>query len=325
VRIVQAIMALQNIKQTDDVKYLMARGKSGILTQFKLSAEASRNKSLRRTQEDSDRVNSLIKEYDSLEKHIKTQRLLDRKKLENNHLKVVYRLIKIAVIRQGFISSSTLARFKFIPADLIEKITYRNLIEKFLIDNLFGEQQEVIKPAIIEESQKGEAIDINVMSDEFIELNSDLKWLTGSGELTKAEEGAGWLKWSQIKNRDKSAIYKKQAKIQNLCYYILSQSTSDPNRIIIDRKKLLSLSTSNLERIITFYCKKMNAYNGKVIESLRKSDKRLKTNSKYIHRKPSTANEKRERIKDLKIEGKTQSEIAKEIGCSERTVRSYWK
>jgi hypothetical protein len=317
-------MAIQNLKKTYDKRYLTARGKSGILTKFKLKATSSKNKKLKRTAEDSERVKTLIKEYDAIKNHIKSQGLLNRLSLERIHLRFLYKQIKLAVINQGFVSSNTLARFYFNPAELIEKITYRNLIEEFATDNIAEWQNDVIQLAIVEEAKKGQGIDINKLSDEFYELDGELKRLEGSGELTQAEIDAGWLAWTELKNRDKTEIYSKLAKIENLCFYV-TYNPQNPDLKILDTKRLLSLPTSNLERIISFYCKKMNKHNSKLIAAKRKSAKRLQTNKKYIHKKVRTAKQTRDLVKDLKAEGKTQKEVAKKIGCSERTVRTYWK
>ena len=316
-------MSMDTNNDSQAVK-LVFRGKSGILANFKSLADGSIKKSLIRTDQDSDRLKALIKDYDSFNDRTKALGILNRPVSVQKYQKLLYKQIKIAVIRQGFVSRVTLARFKFNPVELIEKITYRNLIEKFVIDNLLGENYEIIRAATIEEAKKGKDIDINAISDEFYDINFELKQYAGSGEFTQAEESAGWLTWTEIKNKDKSAIYKKKARIENLCYYV-TFNPMNPGLKVIDRNKLLSLSTSDLERIIRFYCKIMNAHNIKLIEAKRKSDKSLKTNSKYIHKKSTSADEKREWIKDLKAEGKTQVEIAKKIGCSERTVRAYWK
>ena len=306
------------------VKHLTAGGKSGILEKFKLTAANSKNKSLKRTSVDNARVNALIREYDSIQVFIKKQGLNNRLSLEHKHLKLMYRLIKLAVINQGFISNGTLARFKFNPVELVEKITYRNLLEKFVTKSLVDGETDEIRNAVLGEAKKGEYVDINLMSDEFYDWRGELRQFDGSGEFTDEEMSAGWLKWSELKNRDKSLIYKKQARTENLCYYI-STNPQNSGLKIISKDRILSLSTSNLEKLVFFYCKAFKAHNINAIKETRKSDKRLSANPNYVHKKTTTANEKREMVKDLKAEGKTQIEVANIIGCSERTVRTYWQ
>ena len=297
---------------------------SEILDNFKATADRSNKKSLIITEEDSDRVKTLIRDYDSFKERTKALGIMNRPVSVLNYQKLIYKLIRIAVIHQGFVSRSTLARFKFNSKELIKKITYRNLVEKFVIDNLLGEHYKLMEAAIVEEAKKGKEIDINAISDEFWEINYELKQYAGSGECTPEEESAGWLLWTQIRNRDKSANHKKLAKIENLCYYI-SFKTQTPASRIIYQDKVRSLSTSNLETIISFICKQINQLNKKAIDAKRKADKRLKSKANYTPKKSKTADQKKAIIKDLKADGKTQSEIARLIGCSERTVRNHWK
>jgi hypothetical protein len=314
-----------NTSNESEIAKLVVRGKSGIINNFKSIAAGNRNKRLIRTEEDSDTVRNLIKAHDLFNDRTKALGILSRPAAVQKYQKLSYRLIKIAVIHQGFVSKRTLARFKFNPSELVEKITYRNLIENFVRDNMFGEHHELIKTAIITEYHKGKHVDINSMSDEFHEINGELLQLVGSGELTAAEESEGWLIWSEIRNKDKTANYREQAKIENLCWFILGYDPLNPNLIIVNKTRLFSLSTSNLEIIISFICKQINQYNRKIIEDKRDADKRIKAIAKYIPKKPTSANQKKTLIKDLKAEGKTQSEIALLVGCSERTVRNYWK
>lgn len=297
---------------------------SEILDNFKATADRSNKKSLIITEEDSDRVKTLIKDYDSFKERTKALGIINKPVSVQSYQKLMYKLIRIAVIHQGFVSRSTLARFNFNSRELIKKITYRNLVEKFVKNNLLGEHYKLMEAAIVEEAKKGKEIDINATSEEFWDINYELKQYAGSGEFTPEEESAGWLLWTEIKNRDKSFNHKKLAKIENLCYYISFKSQNPVSKIIY-QDKILSLSTSNLETIISFICKILNQHNRTAIEAKRKADKRLKTNAKYTHKKSKTADQKKALINDLKADGKTQREIARLIGCSERTVRNHWK
>lgn len=312
------------VKKEKKVQFLTATGPSGIITKFKISAEAGRTKKLKKTGEDGDRVKDLILVHDAFKNLIKTQGLIHRLSLNKKHLSLIIKQIKIAVIQQGYISKSTLARFRFNPSYLAEKITYRKLIEGFLIENIVEIQNNYIRTKIFEEAKKGGLVDTFNMSNEFSELMNNLKLQTSSGKLTQVEIDAGWLKLGEVGNKDKSLIYKKQAKIENLCYYI-SFNPSNPSLSIIDSKKLLSLSTSNIERIIRFYCRIMNIYNKNEIDSKRKSDKRLRANKNYKPKKHTSADQKKKLVQKYKAMGLNQKEVAKKIGCSERLVRTYWK
>lgn len=309
---------------TNDVSQAEKLVVSEILKNFKSIAAGTNKKSLKLAEEDGDRVKSLIKEYDLFNEHTKALGVLDKPQSVILHQKLMYKLIRIGVIHQGFVSNSTLRRFQFNADELQKKITYRKLVANFVSDQLLDENFEVMQPVIIEEAKKGEEVDINKMSDEYHGMSSELKLYSGSGEFTKEEVSIGWVTLSDLKNRDKSLNHKRFAKIENLCYYITHKS-SNPGSSLIYRDKILSLSTSNLEAILTFICKKLNEHNKEAINAKRKADKRLKSKVAYVLKKALTVAEKRTLIQDLKTEGKNQNQVALLLGCSERTVRNYWK
>ena len=309
-------------KVTDDVMHLTAKGENGILTNFKLESVARRYEKLTLTDSDTRRVADLIAAYHAANKEM-ARAFMKKQEFNKRQLKLLYKLIKTAIIRQGFISHTTLSRFKFNKADLVEKITYRNLIEEFISDKIIGYQNRLIQAALSNEADKGEYLDIEELNREAYALNWKLKQLDGSGELPQEEIDAGNLKLAEINKNIRKKICSR-SKIENLCYFIYHNQMR-PGEKSLDSKKFLSLGTSNLERIVSFYCQIMNAHNAKQIQLKRKSDKSLKTNINYVPKKLFTANAKRKMVEDLKAKGKTQKEIAVKIGCSERTVRAYWK
>ena len=46
--------------------------------------------------------------------------------------------------------------------------------------------------------------------------------------------------------------------------------------------------------------------------------------NRILHRRKLSATEKLQTIQALKLDGMTQQQIADELGCSIRTVKSYW-
>lgn len=295
--------------------------KKKILTDFKTISNESHPKDLIITDDDSDYVKNILAEYDLFKNRT---RALNKKPSVIFYNKLYYRRIKFSVIHQGFVSKTTINRFHFQKKELIQKIIYRKLIKEFVSDNVFGDHSEVIIARIIAEAKNGKRIDSNQLSDDYYVLFNELKQLVGSGELTIDEESEGWLELKEIQSRDSKALDKEKAKKENLCYFILDQSPINADLFIINRNKLLSLSTSNLEKFVSLICKALNLHNTLEIKLKKMESKKKIAKSKYIPKKASTASQKLALIKKYKSEGKNQREVADLVGCCERTVRNYW-
>lgn len=315
---------MQTKKLTRPDKQLFAKGETGILTKLKKKAETKRFKQLIRTEEDGKEVCNLIKQLDDLESKIKSQGLHNRQALYKKHIAPLKGRIYYAIIRQGFISSKTMKRFKFKTQKLVISIAYRNLIEQFINEVFIKDDDDVFKGYLSTEADKGEFIDTYKLSEDFYNLLDALiesKQFIDD-DLSKPVIDGHWLNLNTMANKEHIALYNKRAKIENLCYYIHFNEYSPIRPITknFDSKRLWSLGTSSLEKIISFYCQKMNEYNKTEIEGQRKKIRRIQ----YKKKKDSTASEKRALVQLCKTQGMNQSHTVTFTTFSLRLVKSYW-
>jgi len=138
---------------------------------------------------------------------------------------------------------------------------------------------------------------------------------------------------------------KEKSKIENLCFYLLYQPLSNDNKDddtsqITDtmedisgfyekqyspfRNKLLNLSTTNLGKLIRFYCRVYNNIHRKELENQREEKKRILAAFRYKRKQGISAKDKRDFIQSYKTDGLNQEQVANIIECNIRTVKRYW-
>lgn len=309
-------------------KLLFAEGETGIITKFKAQVQTKRFKQLIRTNRDNDEVFDLICQLDDLEKLIQSQRLLNRVQLEKKYLKPLKGRIYYAIVRQGFISRKSLKRFKYKVQKLVIAIEYRKLIEVWIKKNICDFDNEVIRKYLGDEADKGQFIDTYLLSNEYYELSEQIRDAKQfiDDDLSKSVTDENWLKLAEIRNRDQVILYNRRSKIENLCYHIHHNPPDTINHNIkaFDSRKLLSLGTSSLEKIISFYCQKMNEYNASEIQVHQKDIKETHRKARYQKKKDYTASEKRALVQLCKAQDMNQAETVKFSGFKRTTVQTYW-
>jgi len=90
------------------------------------------------------------------------------------------------------------------------------------------------------------------------------------------------------------------------------------------KDRIKRMSSYYLEKLITLICGFYNELNAMDIEETRREQKAQKESDMYTHRKRYTTEETKELIQIGKADGMKQTEIAEQLGCCLRTVKSYW-
>jgi hypothetical protein len=282
-------------------------------------------------QSDNNRGEALVNEYygklksiDRLLRMGNTEKIEEAKKLKNVFKSATigriirYNFLDDEILKQGIISDEDL------NLEYTSHIHCTDLIVETILENKFI-QDQIIEYSRNKTQSKGKNYD--EIKDIVGELQiigrlikSDLREylrVRESGKIGELEKRIEMLKYDDLLNSDYP--------IENICAKIIEGSKDDLKEYPL-RQVIWSLSKTSQDKLIDMMVRSNKNENKDIIQEFRRENtKQYKQQyAKKYNKKQLSAEDKRELVQLGKAEGITQKEVAKQIGCSERTVQIYW-
>jgi len=274
---------------------------------------------------------ALVNEYYSKTRSIdRLLKMRNTEKIEEaTKLKNVFKSTTIGrIIRYNYLDEEILKHGIISEEDLDSEYTEHIHCTDLIVETIF--ENEFIQGQIIEYSKN--AKDYKSKNyDEIKEIEAELALIgklsksdiheymriSDSGKIKELQKKIEMLKYDDLLNSDYP--------IENICAKVLSDPTVELNEYPLG-SIIWSLSKTAQDKLIDLIVKSYKTVNADKIEEFRKENTRQykQQYAKKYNKKQLSIEDKRRLVQTGKSDGLTQKEVAKNLGCSVRTVHSYW-